>query len=44
MNDELKIGMAEVSITPEGKSIALVGQFYERISEYVETPITTANR
>lgn len=40
MNDELRIGLAEVSITPEGKSIALTGQFYERISEYVETPIT----
>ena len=40
MNEALKIGIAEVSITPEGKSIALTGQFYERISEYVETPIT----
>ena len=40
MNEKLLIGLSEVSITPEGKSIALTGQFYERISEYVETPIT----
>ncbi len=36
---ELKIGWSEVSITPD-KKIALAGQFAERISEYVETPIT----
>ena len=36
---KLKIGWAEESITPE-KRIALEGQFAERISEYVETPIT----
>ena len=35
----MKAGWAEVSITPE-KRIALAGQFVERISEYVETPIT----
>lgn len=35
----LKIGWSEVSITPEEK-ISLLGQFYERISEYVETEIT----
>lgn len=35
----LIIGWAEESITPE-KKIALAGQFAERISEYVETPIT----
>ncbi|MBR4767823.1 MAG: hypothetical protein IK088_02485, partial [Lachnospiraceae bacterium] len=39
MSEPLKVGMVEVSITPD-KSISLVGQFYERISEYVETPIT----
>ena len=39
MSNTLRIGLSEVSITPE-KSISLVGQFYERISEYVETPIT----
>ncbi|MBR6977095.1 MAG: hypothetical protein IKH74_01710, partial [Lachnospiraceae bacterium] len=39
MSNTLRIGLSEVSITPD-KSISLVGQFYERISEYVETPIT----
>ncbi|MCR4719389.1 MAG: hypothetical protein K5768_07145 [Firmicutes bacterium] len=34
-----RVGWAEVSITPD-KKIALAGQFAERISEYVETPIT----
>lgn len=38
MNEELLIGVAEESITPEG-SISLAGQFFERISEYVETPV-----
>ena len=37
--EKLKIGWSEVSITPD-KKIALAGQFAERISEYVETPIT----
>ena len=36
---KLDIGWSEVSITPDNK-IALAGQFAERISEYVETPIT----
>ena len=36
---KLNVGWAEVSITPS-KRIALAGQFAERISEYVETPIT----
>lgn len=35
----LKIGWAEVSITPD-KKISLAGQFAERISEYVEKPLT----
>lgn len=35
----LKTGWAEISITPE-KKMALAGQFAERISEYVEKPIT----
>lgn len=39
MNNTLQIGWAEVDITP-GKPIRLAGQFYERISEYVETPIS----
>ncbi|MCQ2437342.1 MAG: hypothetical protein MJ099_02970, partial [Clostridia bacterium] len=37
--DKLLIGWSEVSITPD-KKIALIGQFAERISEYVEKPIT----
>ena len=36
---QLKIGWAEVSITPD-KKISLAGQFAERISEYVEKPLT----
>ncbi len=39
METKIKIGWAEESITPD-KRISLVGQFYERISEGVETPIT----
>jgi len=35
----LKIGWAEVSITPD-KKISLAGQFAERISQYVEKPLT----
>jgi len=35
----LKIGWSEKSITPE-KKVALAGQFAERISEYVEKPLT----
>jgi len=35
----LKIGWAEVDITPD-KKVALDGQFAERISQYVEKPIT----
>ena len=36
---KIKIGWSEVSITPDKKT-SLAGQFFERISEYVETPIT----
>ena len=36
---KLQVGWSEVSITPD-KKIGLAGQFFERISEYVETPIT----
>jgi len=35
----LKIGWSEVNITPD-KKISLAGQFAERISEYVEKPLT----
>ena len=34
-----KLGWAEKSITPD-KKVSLVGQFAERISEYVEKPLT----
>lgn len=37
--NNLMIGWAEVSITPD-KKVSLTGQFAERISEYVEKPIT----
>ena len=36
---KIKIGWAEESITPE-KNVSLVGQFAERISKYVEKPLT----
>ena len=36
---ELLIGLAEIDITPN-KKVALAGQFAERISEYVEKPLT----
>ena len=36
---KLKIGWSEISITPD-KKVALAGQFAERISEYVEKPLT----
>ena len=35
----IKIGWSEVDITPH-KTVSLVGQFVERISEYVEKPLT----
>ncbi|MBR6765940.1 MAG: hypothetical protein IKM06_05575 [Clostridia bacterium] len=34
------IGWAENSIVPENKRVSLAGQFYERISEYVESDIS----
>ena len=37
--NKLKIGWSEVNITPD-KKVALDGQFAERISQYVEKPIT----
>ena len=37
--NKIKIGWSEVSLVPEGRRIDLVGQFYERISGEVETPI-----
>ncbi len=37
--DKLYIGWSETDITPNGR-VSLVGQFAERISEYVEKPLT----
>ena len=37
---KVKFGWAEESIMPNGKNIRLAGQFYERISNGVDTPIT----
>ena len=37
--NKIKIGWSEVSIVHEGRRVDLVGQFYERISGEVETPI-----
>lgn len=39
MSEKLKLGWAEVDMTPD-RPVYLAGQFYERISEYVETPLT----
>ena len=39
MNYKIKIGWSEVSIIPEGRRVDLAGQFYERLSGEVETPI-----
>lgn len=38
----LKIGFSEKSITPNVK-VGLAGQFFERISNYVETPVTVTS-
>ena len=38
--NKIKIGWSEVSIVPEGRRVDLVGQFYERISGEIETPIS----
>ena len=37
---KIKIGWAEETLVPEGLKIDLAGQFFERISEYVESEIT----
>ena len=36
----IKIGWGEESIVPEGRKVNLAGQFFERISDTVETPIS----
>lgn len=39
MNNKIKIGWSEVDITPKEK-IGLAGQFFERITDKVESPVT----
>ena len=39
MSNKYLIGWSEVDMTPD-KKIRLAGQFYERVSEYVETPLS----
>ena len=36
---KIKIGWSEISLVPEGKKVNLAGQFYERITDEVESPI-----
>lgn len=38
--NRIQIGWSEVSLVPAGKKVSLAGQFYERISDVVETPIS----
>ena len=37
---KIKIGWSEKSIIPEGAKVSLAGQFYERVSDQVESPLT----
>lgn len=37
---KIKFGWSEVALVPEGAKVDLAGQFYERISNKVETPLT----
>lgn len=39
LKEEIRLGWATENITPEGP-VSLWGQYYERISEYVQTPLT----
>ncbi len=39
---KINIGWSEVSLVPEGRKVSLAGQFVERISGEVETPITVS--
>lgn len=39
--NKIKIGWSEVSLVPNGRKVNLAGQFYERITDEVETPITS---
>ena len=37
--NKIKFGWSEISLVPEGRRLQLAGQFYERISGEVETPL-----
>ncbi|MBO5369498.1 MAG: hypothetical protein J6B23_02335 [Clostridia bacterium] len=37
--NKIKMGWSESDLTPQGRTVELAGQFYERISDQVETPI-----
>ncbi len=37
---KIKIGWSEKSLIPEGAKVSLAGQFYERVSDVVESPLT----
>ncbi len=37
---KIKFGWSEVSLIPEGAKVSLAGQFYERVSDVVESPLT----
>ena len=37
---KLKFGWSEIGLVPEGAKVDLAGQFYERISDEVESPLT----
>ena len=39
MAEKLRFGWNETDITPDGR-VSIPGQFYSRISQYVETPLT----
>ena len=39
----IKIGWGEVSLVPQGRKVNLSGQFYERITDEVETPISVTS-
>lgn len=37
---KIKIGWSEVDLIPKGVKVSLAGQFYERVSDVVESPLT----
>ena len=43
MSTELKVGWAEIEITPEGRA-ELFGQYYQRVAEEVHLPLSAWGR